>query len=315
MQAKRVLIAVGGNSLIKDKNHQSVPDQMAAAAETADHIANLIAEGYEVLITHGNGPQVGFILLRSELSRAKLHPVPLEACGADTQGAIGWNIQMALDNWLSRRGIHDRMVVTLVTQTLVDRADPAFQNPNKPIGPFYSEAEALERKANEGWDVVEDAGRGWRRVVASPEPIEILEWPAIKALMDAGFIVVAAGGGGIPVIRNEQGDIVGVPAVIDKDRASAILATRVNADVFLISTAIEFVKLNFGKPNEQSLREITAAEAAQYLKEGHFKPGSMGPKVEAALTFLRNGGKRVIITLPEKIEAALKGETGTHIVP
>ncbi|MBF0544418.1 MAG: carbamate kinase [Candidatus Riflebacteria bacterium] len=311
---KVAVVAVGGNSLIQDEKRQSVGDQYQAAANTMVHIADMIIEGYNVVITHGNGPQVGFILLRSELSRNHLHTVPLDSCVADTQGAIGYNFQMALSNEFKKRGI-DRQAVTVVTQVLVDKNDPSFQKPSKPIGKFYTEAEAKERQAKDGWDIMEDAGRGWRRVVASPLPIEIVEEKAIKSLVDNNFIVVAVGGGGVPVIRDEKGVLKGSSAVIDKDYASALLAGRIKADVFVISTAVEKVYLNFGKPDQKALDKVTAAELTKYVAEGHFKPGSMLPKCKAVLNFLREGGKHAIITNPENLARAVRGEAGTHIFP
>ncbi len=311
---KVAVVAIGGNSLIKDKNHQSVPDQYAAAHETCIHIAGMIEQGWDVAIGHGNGPQVGFILRRSELARHELHEVPLDFCGADTQGAIGYMLQQNLYNEFRRRGLN-KQAATVVTQVLVDRNDPAFQNPSKPIGSFMDEAEALRRRETEGWDVVEDAGRGWRRVVASPLPVRVVERDAVKNLIDAGFVVITVGGGGIPVVEDEEGNLRGVAAVIDKDYASSLLATSIGADLFLISTAVEKVALNYGKPNQKWLDRITADEARGYMAEGHFAPGSMKPKIQAILWFLERGGKEAIITNPENIERALAGETGTHIVP
>lgn len=311
---KVAVVAIGGNSLIKDKNHQSVPDQYAAAHETCIHIAGMIEQGWDVAIGHGNGPQVGFILRRSELSRHELHEVPLDFCGADTQGAIGYMLQQNLHNEFRRRGLN-KQAATVVTQVLVDRNDPAFQNPTKPIGSFMDEAEALRRRETEGWDVVEDAGRGWRRVVASPLPVRVVERDAVKNLIDAGFVVITVGGGGIPVIEDKEGNLRGVAAVIDKDYASSLLATSIGADLFLISTAVEKVALNYGKPDQKWLDRITADEARGYMAEGHFAPGSMKPKIQAILWFLERGGQEAIITNPENIERALAGETGTHIVP
>ncbi len=311
---KVAVVAIGGNSLIKDKNHQSVPDQYAAAHETCIHIDGMIEQGWDVAIGHGNGPQVGFILRRSELARHELHEVPLDFCGADTQGAIGYMLQQNLYNEFRRRGLN-KQAATVVTQVLVDRNDPAFQNPSKPIGSFMDEAEALRRRETEGWDVVEDAGRGWRRVVASPLPVRVVERDAVKNLIDAGFVVITVGGGGIPVVEDEEGNLRGVAAVIDKDYASSLLATSIGADLFLISTAVEKVALNYGKPNQKWLDRITADEARGYMAEGHFAPGSMKPKIQAILWFLERGGKEAIITNPENIERALAGETGTHIVP
>ncbi len=318
MSDKKVaVIAIGGNSLIKDKNHVTVEDQYKAAGETAYYIADMIEDGWTVAIGHGNGPQVGFILRRSEIAakEAGMHEVPLEVCGADTQGAIGYAIQQNLKNELTRRGV-SRPVATVVTQVAVDGNDPAFENPSKPIGSFMDESEAKKRAAEDGWHVVEDAGRGWRRVVPSPLPKEIVEFDAVKTLVDAGIITVTVGGGGIPVVKNEDGTYKGVAAVIDKDFASSLLAQMLEADLFVISTAVEKVALNFGKPNEEWLDRMTLAEAKQYLEEGiHFAKGSMAPKIKAVIWFLESGGKQALITNPENIGRALNGETGTWIVP
>src|SRR5512140_1246579 len=275
---KTIVIAIGGNSLIKDAQHMSVPDQYAAVVETAGHITDLLERGYRVVITHGNGPQVGFILLRSEHSRGILHQVPLDSIVADTQGALGYQIQQALENEFRRRGLR-KSVATVVTQTLVDHADPAFAKPSKPIGQFYSREEAEDRMRVEKWAMVEDAGRGWRRVVASPEPVRIIEADVVKHLVNDGYVVIAAGGGGIPVMADEQGMLTGVSAVIDKDLASAVLAEEISADLLVISTAVEKVCLNYGKANERPLDAMTAAEARRYVREGHFQAGSMLPKI------------------------------------
>lgn len=311
---KLVVIAIGGNSLIKDSTHMSVLDQYRAAGETAHHIAGLVSDGWRVVITHGNGPQVGFILLRSELAKDKLHQVPLESCVADTQGAIGYQIQQTLENELRRRGIW-QSVATVVTQVLVDRADPAFQNPSKPIGPFYGEAEARQHAARDGWAVREDAGRGWRRVVASPRPLEIIEEPVIRELLRRRIVVIAVGGGGIPVVKTADGLLEGCAAVIDKDQASALLAINLKAEVLVISTGVDKVAINYGKPGQRDLDRLTVAEARRYLQEGQFPAGSMGPKIEAAIRFLEHGGKRVVITQPHLLEDAVAGRTGTHVVP
>jgi carbamate kinase len=310
---KTVVIAIGGNSLIKDDKHMSVPDQYAAVMETAQHIADLIERGFRVVVTHGNGPQVGFILLRSEHSRGLLHEVPLDSIGADTQGAIGYQIQQALGNEFRNRGL-SKLCATVVTQTLVDRNDPAFQKPSKPIGQFYKKEEADDRMRVEKWTMVEDAGRGWRRVVASPKPLRIIEADAIKRLVEAGFVVVAVGGGGIPVVADDSGNLRGAAAVIDKDLASAVLAKEIAADLLVISTAVEKVCLNFGKPDQKTLDKMTVAEAKQYIGERHFKPGSMLPKVQACIQFLEEGGSEALITCPEVLPAALEGKTGTRIV-
>ena len=311
---KLVVIAIGGNSLIKDAEHATVFDQYRACGETSDHIADIVAEGYRVVITHGNGPQVGFILLRSELAKEVLHQVPLDSCGADTQGAIGYQISQTLGNELRRRGI-EKKVVAIVTQTVVDANDPGFQKPAKPIGPFYSEATALEHQNNKGWEMLEDAGRGWRRVVASPRPLEIIEEYAIEALLAKDIIVVAVGGGGIPVIRRSDGSLEGVGAVIDKDWASCLLAKNLGAEKFILSTAVDRVALNFGQPTQREIDRMTVAEARGYLEEGHFPPGSMKPKIEAAIDFLEHGGQEVIITRPDLLEDAIHGRAGTQIVP
>ncbi len=308
------VVAIGGNSLIKDKQHQTVEDQYQAAGETCHHIAGMIAQGWDVAIGHGNGPQVGFILRRSELARHELHEVPLHVCVADTQGAIGYALQQNLYNEFRRRGI-DKQAATVVTQVLVDRDDPAFTNPTKPIGSFMEEDEAQRRRQQESWDVVEDAGRGWRRVVASPLPKRVIELDAVRELVDKGFVVITVGGGGIPVVEDEQGNLKGVPAVIDKDFASALLAGSIGADLFLISTAVEKVYLNFGQPDQKPIDRMTVAEAKMYLEQGHFAAGSMLPKVQAIIWFLGAGGEQALITDPPNIERALAGQTGTWIVP
>lgn len=309
---KVAVVAIGGNSLIKSKDKQAVTDQYIACAETTHHIASMIEHGFEVVITHGNGPQVGFILLRSELSRKVLHPVPMDYCGADTQGAIGYMIQQSLGNEFKKRGLNKK-AATVVTQVVVDGKDPAFKNPSKPIGPFYEKEQAEKYKKEEGWDIKEDAGRGYRRVVASPMPKEIVELETIKTLINNGFVVVAVGGGGIPVIRDKSGDLKGIEAVIDKDYASSLLASNIKADLFIISTAVEKVALNYGKPDQKNLKSLTLEEAKKYLSEGHFAAGSMGPKIKAIINFLENGGKEAIITNPESLEKAIKGEAGTKI--
>jgi len=311
---KLAVVAVGGNALIKDEQHRTVRDQYAAAAESMRHIAAMIAAGWNVVVTHGNGPQVGFILRRSELSRHELHEVPLDSCGADTQGAIGYMFQKALHNEFLRLKL-DRQPVTVVTQVLVDQNDPAFQKPSKPIGSFMSEADARAKQQTEGWSVVEDAGRGWRRVVASPKPQRIIERDAILALISQGFVVIGVGGGGIPVVADAAGALRGVEAVIDKDYASALLANSLPADLFVISTAVERVALNYNKPDQRWLDRLTLAEAKAYLAAGHFHTGSMAPKIEAVVSYLERGGRQALITNPENIGRALAGETGTWLVP
>ena len=316
MNNKLAVVAVGGNSLITDKNNPDVPHQWDAVRETSCHLADMVEAGWTLVVTHGNGPQVGYILRRNELAAPEVHPTPLDVIGADTQGSIGYMLQQALRNELCSRGM-DRPVTAVVTQVLVNRDDPGFKQPSKPIGSFMSEAEARKFE-QEGWQVVEDAGRGWRRVVASPHPLEVIEQDAIQILVDNGVIVVAVGGGGIPVVQNHEGELrelSGVYAVIDKDRATSLLANQIGADLLLISTAVEKVALNFGKPDEVWLDKMTLAEAKQYLAEGtHFAPGSMAPKIEAVIKFLEDGGKEALITNPPNIKRALAGETGTRIV-
>lgn len=313
-ERKIAVVAVGGNSLIKDKDHKTIADQYDAAAGSMGHIAGMIESGWDVVITHGNGPQVGFILRRSELSKHELHEVPLDYCGADSQGAIGYMFQQALYNEFAQRGV-EKQAVTVVTQVLVDRADPAFESPSKPIGSFMDEPTASQRAESEGWVVVEDAGRGWRRVVPSPLPTRIIQRQAINELVEAEFVVIAVGGGGIPVVEDDQGMLTGVEAVIDKDFASALLASQIGADLFLISTAVPQIALNYNKPDQQWLDRMTLGEAKEYLQQGHFAKGSMAPKVQAIIDYLEAGGKEALVTDPDNIERALAGETGTRIVP
>jgi len=314
MVDKTLVVAIGGNSLIKDAQHQTVPDQIAALGETSVHIASAIRDGWHVAIGHGNGPQVGFILRRSELAAHELHEVPLDVCDADSQGAIGYELQQSLGNDFRRMGF-DRRAVTVVTQVEVARDDPAFEHPTKPIGTFMDEARAIQRRDEEGWVVVEDAGRGWRRVVPSPRPLRIVEQDAVQALLADGFVVITVGGGGIPVITDEVGCLHGVAAVIDKDYASSLLATVVGADVFAITTSVERVALDWGKPSQTWLDRLSVSEARALLAEGgHFMAGSMAPKVEACLEFIERGGSEAIITAPKDLELALLGKAGTRIV-
>lgn len=311
------IVAIGGNSLIRDSAHQTVEDQYAAIRETAKHVAGIIERGYHVIVTHGNGPQVGFILQRSEIAHevAGLHRVPLDSCGADTQGAIGYQVQQALDNEFRRRGLRGS-AVTIITQVVVAADDPAFLNPSKPIGSFYTkeQADALHRK-HLGWVMVNDAGRGYRRVVPSPRPRRIVEKDVISKLARDGYCVIAVGGGGIPVVERANGSFAGVEAVIDKDHASSFLASEVNADMLIISTGVPKLYLNYGKPGERALDLVRLAELNEYVGEDHFAPGSMLPKVQAVISFLEKGGKRAIITNPESLEEALAGRTGTQLVP
>jgi len=314
---KLAVIAIGGNSLIVDEKHISVESQYVAAKETAVHIADMIEQGWEVAIGHGNGPQVGFILRRSEIAHKYegMHEVPLDVCGADSQGAIGYALQQNLQNILYQRGIKKK-VVTVITQTLVDKDDPAFKNPTKPIGGFMTQEEAERRQREQGWSVVEDAGRGWRRVVASPLPKEIVELETIQTILARGIVTITVGGGGIPVIDPGDGNYQGVASVIDKDFASSLLARNINADLFVISTAVEKVAINFGKPDQKWLDSMTLSEARAYLAEGkHFAKGSMAPKIQAIIWFLEaNPQAKALITNPQNIGRALKGETGTWVV-
>lgn len=312
---KLVVVAIGGNSLIPDPLDPNIEQQWAAVRETCRHIADMIADGWQVVVTHGNGPQVGYIMNRSEIAKrqADIHEVPLDLVVADTQGSIGYMLQQGLDNSLRRVGMN-HTVATIITQMQVDPNDPAFDNPDKPVGGFLSKAEARSAAA-EGWQVMEDAGRGWRRVVASPKPLVINEINAINALVLAGYIVVVCGGGGVPVVRNAYGSLRGIAAVIDKDRASSTLAQTLRADLLLISTSVEQVSLNFNTPQEQPVETLTLHDARRYLADGEFAPGSMYPKIEAAIDFVHSGGPRAIITNPANITRAINGETGTQVVP
>lgn len=308
------VVAIGGNSLIEDPKQPDVPHQWDAVRETCRHIAQMIADGWRVVITHGNGPQVGFILRRAEIARQQgIHDVPLDLIVADTQGSIGYMLQQALDNSLRRLGIN-KTIVTVVTQVRVDSDDPAFQRPDKPIGGFMTEEEA-RRFEGEGWSVMEDAGRGWRRVIASPKPLEIIERRAVRDLVGQGYVVIACGGGGIPVVRNETGSLRGTYAVIDKDRASSLLADTLGADLFVISTAVEKVAIHYNTPNQQWLDVLSLADARRYMAQGHFSPGSMKPKIEACVDFVYRGGPQALITNPANLARAMRGETGTRIVP
>ncbi|HEY3209318.1 MAG TPA: carbamate kinase [Actinomycetota bacterium] len=314
MPKRKAVVAIGGNSLIKDRYHQTVRDQYIAAGETCWHIAAMIQDGWDVAITHGNGPQVGFILRRSELAARELHEIPLDVAGADTQGAIGYALQQNLFNDFARLGM-DKDAVTVVTQVEVSADDPAFQKPTKPIGSYMDEDLATRRSDEEGWAVMEDAGRGWRRVVASPIPRRIVEIEAIRSLIDTGFVVISTGGGGIPVVTDEQGNLAGVAAVIDKDYASSLLANEIGSELFIISTAVEKVAINWGKPEQEWVDRITLSQAKEWLSEGsHFAAGSMAPKIQACVWYLERGGHEALITSPENVERALLGETGTRIV-
>jgi carbamate kinase len=312
--APLVVIAIGGNSLIKDREHMDVLAQYRAAGETSQYIVPIVKQGYRVLVTHGNGPQVGFVLLRSELARDVIHQVPLANCVADTQGSIGLQIAQCLQNEFLLQGV-EQQVVALVTQSVVDERDPSFSPPSKPIGPFMTEEEGRQHGRDDGWRVGEDAGRGWRRLIASPTPLEIIELPAIRMLLDSGVLVIAAGGGGVPVVYKPDGTLRPRPAVIDKDAASCLLASELGASTFILSTDVDKVALNFGTPEHVDIDRMNMADCRRYLEEGHFAPGSMRPKIESALKFLQQGGEEVIITQPHHLEGALQGIYGTHIVP
>ncbi len=311
---KTIVLAIGGNSLISDPKHVTVKAQYQAAEETARHIAKLVQAGHRVVIVHGNGPQVGFILRRAELARDTLHMVPLDSCVADTQGAIGYNLQMALYNELHKLSAVCP-VVTVVTQVVVDIDDPSFYAPTKPIGSFMDKTTAEHHQQEDGWTVIEDSGRGYRRVVPSPLPRKIIEMDSVKALLQHGTVVIAAGGGGIPVIELSDGSLEGREAVIDKDLAACLLAKELHADLFVISTAVEQVALNFGKPDQRSIDVMDTAQADDYITQGHFAPGSMLPKIQAAADFVSATGNTGIITDPAHLSEAITGKAGTKILP
>jgi carbamate kinase len=317
MRKPLAVVAVGGNALIRDDLHNSIPDQYGAVMESVRHIAEMLEAGWDLVLTHGNGPQVGFILRRSELAVDEVSPVPLDYAVGDTQGAIGYMFQKALGNELRRRHI-GRPVVALVTQTRVSRDDPAFQHPAKPIGAFFDEATARRRQQELGWTLMEDAGRGWRRTVPSPEPLEIVEHAVIAQLLAQGCVVIACGGGGIPVVRDDEQRLSGVEAVIDKDLASALLAEQLGADLLLIPTGVEQVAVNFGTPEQRWLDRLSVGEARDLIAQEQFGAGSMQPKVEAILRFVsksRASGKDAsgLITSPAAIRDALLHKTGTWI--
>lgn len=313
MARKIAIVAVGGNALIRDPKKTGLQDQFESVRLTAPYIVDLIQAGYSVAITHGNGPQVGFLLRKNELSAKEVPPAPLDYIGSNTQGSIGYMFETSLYNEFRRRNMPNR-AVALVTETVVDANDPAFKNPTKPIGSFMDEATAKMRQEQDGWSVVEDSGRGWRRVVPSPRPKRIIQESIIRELLEQGETVIAVGGGGVPVAEAEDGTISGLEAVIDKDLASSVLASSIGADLFIISTEVEKVALDFTKPTRRWLDKLTIAEAEQYLKEGQFGKGSMEPKVKAVIDYLKNGGKEAIITNSENIIRSLRGESGTRFV-
>lgn len=316
MESKKRLavVAVGGNSLITDEQHVTISDQSDTATATAHQIAEMIATGWDLVVTHGNGPQVGFILRRSEIGMSEVPPIPMDYATSNTQGSIGYMFQRALRNDFRRRGI-EREVVALITQTLVDKNDPAFDAPTKPIGPHLDEATARQRAAEQGWVVKEDSGRGWRRVVPSPLSLAIIEIEVIRSLLGQGTVVIACGGGGLPVFEDENGDLMRVEAVIDKDHASSLLARELGADLLLITTGVEKVAIDFGKASQRWLDRLTLAEARRHQADGQFAPGSMGPKIQAMIDFVEETGGRGLITNPENLTRALAGETGTVIIP
>jgi carbamate kinase len=310
----KAVIALGGNALIRPGDSGTLEEQHRRISQAMAHTADLVAAGFACVITHGNGPMVGHLLLQMECARALVPPMPLFISDADTEGSLGYLIQQCLVNELRRRGL-EKEVATVITQVLVAADDPAFRTPDKPIGPFYPADEALRLQTERGWSLLEDAGRGWRRVVPSPRPLTIIEQGVISYLLQGGIIVIAAGGGGVPVIRRDDGDLAGVEAVIDKDRSSAVLAREIDADLLIFLTAVDYVYLDYGRPGQRPLTKLTCADARKYLQEGHFPVGSMGPKMESALDFLSRGGRRVLITQPESLAAAMEGRTGTHMFP
>jgi carbamate kinase len=311
--AQTALIAIGGNSLIRAGERGTIPEQLANAHATARAIVQMVARGWRIVITHGNGPQVGAALLRSERAAGEVYTHPLDVCVASTQSEIGYLLQRAMEYELRQIGL-TTPVMTVLTQVRVDENDPAFSNPTKPIGPFYTKEIAQEKRKALGWDIVEDSARGYRRVVPSPEPVEVFEQDIIRRILDLGMIVIALGGGGIPVVEREHNQVDGVEAVIDKDRASALLASNLNVDLFIISTDADQVYLNYKKKNQQGIQSATADEMKAHYDAGQFPPGSMGPKIESALRFLNNGGNEVIITSYEYLSEALEGNAGTHII-
>jgi len=311
--ARTMVIALGGNSIIPAGKQGTIQEQIELTDATMVHVADLIREGHMVVLTHGNGPVVGNIFLRGEMAKESIPPMPLDVCGADSEGGIGYMLQQSLQNKLRGMGI-EKDVITIITQVVVDAADPAFENPTKPIGPYYTGEEAAYIAKAKGWTIIEDSGRGHRRVVPSPKPVEIVEFKAIKRAIDSGAIVIAVGGGGVPVVRDDKGDLHGVEAVIDKDRASSVLAGQIGADVLFLLTQVEKVAIDFGKPGQKDLDVISVSDARKYLEAGEFPPGSMGPKVESAIAFLDAGGGEVIITRPELLAEALQSNRCTKIV-
>ena len=313
MNQKIALLAVGGNALLREGEWGHQEDQLANARETAEMLARVVAEGYALCVVHGNGPQVGNLLIQQESASGQIPPYTLDICGAMTQGSMGYMLERMLINRLRFMGLA-APVTSVLTEVVVDKEDPGFQNPAKPVGPFYEQTRARELMRTKKWKMKEDAGRGWRKVVPSPRPLEIVQLEAIKLLLQAGHSVIAGGGGGIPVIRDSSGFLVGVEAVIDKDRLSALLAAELGADLFIILTGVAKVALDFGKPTQRWVDRLTAAEARQHLAEGQFPVGSMGPKIESALAFLEGGGHEVLITTAEALATEDPATVGTRIV-
>jgi carbamate kinase len=314
--SRRIVIAFGGNAIIPAGQEGTFDQQRAITDQTMDLVARLAAAGHQIVMTHGNGPVVGNIVLRCDAGMAVhgIPPMPMFVCGADSQGGLGFMLQQSLQNALRRHGL-EQPVTSVVTQVRVAADDPAFAKPSKPIGPFYDAAGAERLRQENGWAMVEDAGRGWRRVVPSPLPVEVIEWEAIRTLVAGGVLTIAVGGGGVPVVRNAEGDLEGVDAVIDKDRASDLLGRLIGADTLAIITQVEQVCAGFGTPQQRALDRLPADEARRMLEAGEFPKGSMGPKIESALSFLAGGGREVIITSPEKLLEAVDGKAGTLIVP
>ncbi|MBN1824611.1 MAG: carbamate kinase [Candidatus Eisenbacteria bacterium] len=309
-----IVVALGGNAIIPKKSDGTLTEQKETTRLTMRAVARLIAEGHRLVLTHGNGPVVGNIVIRNEAAASQIAPMPLDVCVADSMGGIGYMIQQVLHNELRSLGI-ERDVITLITQVEVDLHDPAFRKPTKPIGPFYTEQQAEKLQRKKGWKMVEDAGRGWRRVVPSPKPIRIIEGEAVRAMVNAGPVVIAVGGGGIPVGAGAEGRLDGLEAVIDKDRTGFLLARATGAKIFAILTGVEKVAIDYGKPEQRDLDSFTTAEARRWLEEGQFPPGSMGPKIEAAIAFLERGGKGVLITSVDNLYDGIKGTAGTWITP
>ncbi|MDN5326001.1 MAG: carbamate kinase [Moorella sp. (in: firmicutes)] len=310
---RTVVMAFGGNAITRPGEKGTFAEQKANIAATCRQLVDLVREGYRLVLTHGNGPQVGNMLIKNEIAKDIVPAMPLDVLVSNTQGSIGYAIQQALGYELACRGLKVP-VASIVTQVVVAADDPAFQNPTKPVGPFYSQEEAAKLMQERGYRMVEDSHRGWRRVVPSPRPLEIIEREAIKALIRAGIIVVAAGGGGIPVVRRDDGSLAGVEAVIDKDRAATILASQVEAEVLFLLTDVERVCLDYGLPTQREVERLTVSEARRYLAEGQFPPGSMGPKVEAAVAFIEAGGEKAIIGSLARAAQAVAGRSGTEVV-